>query len=165
MPGFGELERLRPSSWNSLTREQMEAQLLRQAQTIGTMRSALTRIASGTDDQMPPFRAVPREYLTRWASEALRDANAATRVGEADVTDISEMVLDRLREKHKQLTEYHADLGKRLDTEGWSDGPTAHARTVAHGRLIQIVQDMAVLEQMRSGRSHGESSDAQPTKD
>lgn len=31
-------------AWNDMTREQMEAQLLRQAQTIGRMREALTTI-------------------------------------------------------------------------------------------------------------------------
>lgn len=31
-------------AWNDMTREQMEAQLLRQAQTIGQMRDGLTQI-------------------------------------------------------------------------------------------------------------------------
>jgi hypothetical protein len=38
------------SAWNNLSREQMEAQLLRQAQTIGTMRAALEPFAKLASD-------------------------------------------------------------------------------------------------------------------
>lgn len=37
-------------AWNDMTREQMEAQLLRQAQTIGVMREALEHIAKTWPD-------------------------------------------------------------------------------------------------------------------
>lgn len=42
------------------------------ADEIRELRAVLSKIAGGTEDIMPPFRAVPNEYLRRWAREALQ---------------------------------------------------------------------------------------------
>lgn len=41
------------------------------AKEIGRLRAALGNIASGTEDTMPPFRAMPREYFQKIARAAL----------------------------------------------------------------------------------------------
>lgn len=49
----------------------LEAELAKADAEIERLLAALRKIATGTEDEQYPFRAVPAEYLRRWASEAL----------------------------------------------------------------------------------------------
>lgn len=59
------------SCFDDLARDHLTKQRDEARGEVDRLKAALYKIATGTEDERPPFRAVPREYLVRWAREAL----------------------------------------------------------------------------------------------